>query len=207
MIQFHKTPRILEAAFPSLVWRRKSTSEIFLTFDDGPHPEITPWVLEELKKVNAKATFFCVGENLESQAELAKKIVEEGHLVANHTYNHLKGWKVDNQTYLENVVQCDKAIESIQSNKNKLFRPPYGRIKKSQIENLVSNYEIIMWSHLSWDFDRKLDIEKSIKNLKKASPGSIVVFHDSEKAFNNLKILLPQMLAHWYSLNYKFSTL
>ncbi len=207
MIQIHRTPMILEKIYPSLTWRRDSNDELFLTFDDGPHPEITSWVLEELDKYQAKATFFCVGENLNSQSKIVNRMVEKGHLLANHTQNHLKGWKVNNNDYVENVLECEAEIRKIQEQKRQLFRPPYGRIKKSQIEKLKSQYEIIMWSHLSWDFDNNLNASVAIKNLKKARPGSIIVFHDSEKAFKNLKKILPEILPYWTSLHYRLNRL
>lgn len=207
MIQLHKTPGLLQAAYPKLTWRRESSNEIYLTFDDGPHPEITPWVLEELKKWQAKATFFCVGENLEKYPEVAKQITDGGHLIANHTHNHLKGWSTENKAYYNNIHQCEEVIRTLQEKANSLFRPPYGRIKRKQIQNLNSTYELVMWSHLSWDFYPNLNIQKSLRNLRKVAPGSIIVFHDSEKAFNNLQLLLPDMLTYWHSLNYKFSIL
>ena len=207
MIQFHKTPKILEKIYPALEWKKESLNELFLTFDDGPHPEITSWVLKELDRFDAKATFFCVGENLKLHPETAKKIVSTGHHIANHTKDHSKGWEIPNQDYFRNISACEEEINNVQQKENRLFRPPYGRIRKTQIEELKSKYQIIMWSHLSWDFDKNLNISKSIKSLKIAKPGSIIVFHDSEKSFDNLKILLPEVLTHWSSLNYKFSTL
>lgn len=207
MIQIHKTPEILKNIYPKLTWKRPSENEIFLTFDDGPHPEVTPWVLQELNAQNAKATFFCVGENIEKHTEVASRVVEEGHVIANHTFNHMKGWRTPTLDYVANIRKCDEIIRDIQPLSNKLFRPPYGRIRRDQIRRLAPKYEMIMWSHLSWDFDKNMSAFRSLRRLKKAQPGSIIVFHDSEKAFKNLQALLPPLLSFWNSQNYKFSTL
>ncbi|MEQ9405512.1 MAG: polysaccharide deacetylase family protein [Cyclobacteriaceae bacterium] len=207
MIRFYKTPALIRKFYPSLTWRRISQDEIFLTFDDGPHPEITSWVLDELKRHNAKATFFCLGNNLRAHKDVAERLIFEGHLIANHSDNHLKGTGTKDREYVQSLLDCEEEIAQIQKHSKRLFRPPYGRIKKSQIKYINKAYEIIMWSHLSWDFDEKLAVEKSIRILKNASPGSIIVFHDNEKSTQNLKKLLPQLLDHWSSLNLKFSTL
>lgn len=206
MIHLYKTPKLAKIIYPSLIWEKESMDTIYLTFDDGPHPEITNWVLDELEKVKAKATFFCIGDHLQKFNETAVRIISKAHRIANHTQEHLRGWDVDDDTYFESIADCGREIKRLQGS-SKLFRPPYGRIKKTQIKKLRSTYQIIMWSHLSWDFDKKLNIGKSVASLKKAKPGSIVVFHDSEKAFQNLKQLLPEVLLHWSSLNYKFETL
>lgn len=207
MIQIHKTPVLVRKAYPSLTWDRSSKDEIFLTFDDGPHPEVTRWVLEELGKFGAMGTFFCVGENIRKYRSTAEEVVAQGHLIGNHTQNHLKGWNTTTAKYLENVAECEEEIVGVQPQSASIFRPPYGRIKKAQVKALRTTYQIVMWSHLSWDFDRQLDVQKSLRNLRKAGPGSIVVFHDSNKAFKNLKALLPEMLTYWASLGYKFRTL
>lgn len=208
MIQFHRTPGILHRLYPSLVWHKETTAkELFLTFDDGPHPDITPWVLSQLEAYEAKATFFCVGENLMKYTPTAQQIFQKGSLIANHTHNHLKGWKTNNQSYLENIQLCEKAIDQVFSQKKLLFRPPYGRIKRSQINQIGAAYQIIMWSHLSWDFDKSLNLSKAINAMKKVKNGSIVVFHDSEKSFQNLKRLLPQMLSYWSANGFRFALL
>ncbi|MEM6830761.1 MAG: polysaccharide deacetylase family protein, partial [Bacteroidota bacterium] len=181
----------MQKLYPSLVWKKNTENkELYLTFDDGPHPVITPWVLEQLDKVNAKATFFCVGENLEKYEDVAIETLRRGNLIANHTHNHLKGWKTSDEVYINNIEQCERIIQRISPQKNPLFRPPYGRIKKGQINSIKPHYDLIMWSHLSWDFDPKLAIRKSIRAMKKADSGSIIVFHDSKKSFQNLKKLL-----------------
>ena len=206
MIRVYKTPRLLKSRYPSLVWEKKSPNEIYLTFDDGPHPDITPWVIERLEKAEAKATFFCVGKNLMKSQEVSEHARRKGHAIANHTFNHENGWKTKTTEYLNSVEKCQNLLNSTSRGKI-LFRPPYGRIKNNQVERLVSNYEIIMWSHLSWDFDPDLSVTKSIGALKKAKPGSIIVFHDSEKAEKNMKQILPEMLDYWNDMNYKMNTL
>ncbi len=202
-----QTPGIIKRIYPSLVWKKESKNEIFLTFDDGPHPEITPWVLDQLSDYEAQATFFCIGENLSRFREIGVEAINQGHKLANHTFHHENGWKTSTQDYLKSVEMCNKIVTEIRGQPNDLFRPPYGRIKKSQISQLRSDYRIIMWSHLSWDFKRKLSVSKSIRKLKVVEPGSIVVFHDNEKSFENLKAILPVCLEHWSSLNYKFSVI
>ncbi len=203
----NQTPGILKKIYPSLTWEKESSSEIYLTFDDGPHPEITPWVLEQLDAYEAKATFFCVGECLNQFKKIAEETINRGHKLANHTYHHEKGWKTSNDAYGKSVEKCNKVVNEIQKQPNKLFRPPYGRIRRNQILQLRSNFRIIMWSHLALDFKEKLNISKSIRKLKAARPGSIIVFHDNEKSFENLRKMLPECLAHWSSLNYKFAVL
>jgi peptidoglycan/xylan/chitin deacetylase (PgdA/CDA1 family) len=190
----YRIPTILQRLFPNYTWKVKTNDkQLFLTFDDGPHPEITPWVLEHLSIFGAKATFFCVGDNVRKYPKTYRQIIAEGHQTGNHTYHHLKGWTTDDLTYFADVK---KAEEYINSN---LFRPPYGRIKSSQGAMLNKDYKIIMWDHLSCDYEKKLNIDYSIEQMKKVKNGSIVVFHDSEKSFENLKQLLPQLLAYYCS--------
>lgn len=201
-MQFYQTPKFLEWLYPGLTWRKNTDSEIFLTFDDGPDEEVTPWVLHILEKYNAKATFFVVGENYQRQPATADALLQNGHKIANHTFNHLKGWQVNDRNYLDNVWKCRNTINS----GNKLFRPPYGRIKRSQIQKL-REFDIIMWSHLSWDFAKGMKVDKSIKALSKAPPGSILVFHDSKKSFPNLKQILEPILINLHTRGLKFETL
>jgi len=184
-----KTNRIIKQLFPAYVWEiPNNANKVYLTFDDGPTPEITEWTLEQLKKYNAKATFFCIGNNIEKHPEIFKKVIQEGHAIGNHTFNHLKGWKTNTDVYVENVALCH--LES------KLFRPPYGKIKPSQSRKLRSlGYKIIMWDIVSYDFDRKTTEEQCLQNvLKNVRAGSIIVFHDSIKAERNLKYALPKTL-------------
>ncbi len=202
-----QTPGLLKRIYPSLTWKKESENEIFLTFDDGPHPTITRWILDELDKYQAKATFFCVGENLSLFREMAEETRSRGHMLANHTFRHENGWKTRSKNYLKSISACNDLLAEMVNCSNQLFRPPYGRIKRNQISEVRKNYEIVMWSHLSWDFKKNLDISSSIENLQKAQLGSIVVFHDNEKSFGNLKKILPPVLEHWSSLNYEFSVL
>jgi peptidoglycan-N-acetylglucosamine deacetylase len=162
---------------------------VFLTFDDGPHPDITPWALDVLKEFNAKATFFMVGENANKYPEIVKRIIENGHAVGNHTYNHLNGWKTPKPAYLENIKKCSEVFQST------LFRPPYGKITRVQAKSLEGSYKIIMWDVLSKDYDKSVSPEGCITNvLSHSRSGSIIVFHDSLKAERNLKESLPKIL-------------
>ena len=192
---FIKTPWIAKKFFSSYIWSLPADGkEVYLTFDDGPHPTITPWVLQELKEYNAQATFFCIGSNVEKHPETYQMVLEQGHSVGNHTFNHLNGWKTNDRQYLEDVT---KASHVIQSN---LFRPPYGRIKNSQAKKIGdamnrADAKIIMWDVLSSDFDSAFSPQQCLNNvIENITPGSIVVFHDSEKAFENLKYILPGIL-------------
>jgi peptidoglycan/xylan/chitin deacetylase (PgdA/CDA1 family) len=186
-----KTPRWLRALYPSdITWKMPADKkEVFLTFDDGPHPTITPFVLQCLRQYNAKATFFCIGKNVKQYPHIYDQIINEGHAVGNHTYNHLNGWKTGDIIYLKNVVLAQQAIHST------LFRPPYGRITKSQVRELSPVFKIVMWDVLSGDFDISLSPQKCADNvIKNTAPGSIIVFHDSEKAFPRLELALPKTL-------------
>ncbi|MCU7548727.1 polysaccharide deacetylase family protein [Chitinophagaceae bacterium LB-8] len=190
---FIKTPWLVQRYFSSYVWFIPTKEKVvFLTFDDGPHPDITPFVLDELKKFDANATFFCVGSNVVKYPETYQRIIAEGHAVGNHTQNHVNGWKVASDIYLNNVSEGFKHIDS------RLFRPPYGRIKKDQATSILQKYpgtKIIMWDVLSADFDKRITPERCLKNVvKNISSGSIIVFHDSAKAFRNLKYALPKTL-------------
>lgn len=192
---FIKTPWIAKKIFSSYVWSLPAEGkQVYLTFDDGPHPEITPWVLNQLKRFDAAGTFFCIGNNVEKHPGTYQRILEEEHSVGNHTFNHLNGWKTEDNMYLEDVTKATQFIKS------SLFRPPYGRIKNSQAKKIktamdTKEAKIIMWDILSADFDSSLLPQQCLNNVvENITPGSIVVFHDSEKAFNNLKYVLPKVL-------------
>lgn len=202
MIRFYKTPWITRARYHELTWSLDSDESIYLTFDDGPDRNTTPWIMNELRKVGAKATFFCLGKNIKENATLVQDLLNDGHVIGNHTYNHLNGWKTLINDYLEDVRACDEELMNLGIH-NQLFRPPHGRIKKGQISAL-SNRRIIMWNYLSWDFDSKLNLKKSIEKMKEAKPGSILVFHDSPKAFKNVKVILPEILTFFTSKGFKF---
>ena len=215
-MHFFSVPSTIQWLIPSCTWRKVGQEKvIYLTFDDGPHPEITAWVIDELKKHQIKATFFCVGDNLKKHPETAKQLLTEGHQIGNHTMHHIKGWKHKNVDYLKDIEDCDTEIRKIHEQMNdekaqpRLFRPPYGQIKPSQIELLrEKGYEIIQWSDLSCDYDKRLDCKKSLSALvKNAKPGSIVVFHDSEKAENQLKQILPSYLEAMLAEGFTFETL
>jgi len=202
-----KSPWLLKKFYANnLVWNLpKDDKTIYITFDDGPIPIVTPFVLETLKKFSAKATFFCIGDNIDKHPDIFRQIIADGHRVGNHTYNHLRGWDNDDLVYIENTVKCQALTQS------NLFRPPYGRIKKSQIKLLkqqIPDVKIIMWDVLSGDFDLKLSPEKCLKNvLKYTEPGSIIVFHDSLKAKERLEYALPRALEIWQRAGYSFKSL
>lgn len=178
---------------------------LYLTFDDGPHPAITPAVLKHLQQYNAKATFFCIGNNVINNPDVYQSIIDAGHTIANHTYNHLNGWKTKDKEYITNVQQAAKHIQS------NLFRPPYGRITKFQARVLQSGgnpYKIVMWSLLSGDFDIQLTPQKCLDNvIKNARPGNIIVFHDSEKAYPRMGFALPKVLEHFSKKGYEWRAL
>lgn len=199
----HRISAILPLIFPSLLWKVKTKENvIYITFDDGPHPDITPKVLEILNQYNAKATFFCVGENVEKYPETFQLILDANHAVGNHTYNHIKGWKTNTVNYTENINKASKFIGS------SLFRPPYGRITMEQIKSVSKDYKIIMWSVLTRDYEKNLNINKAIRKLcNQTSQGDIVVFHDSRKAEMNMFILLKQMLEFFSKQGYRFEKL
>ncbi len=201
-----KTPWLLKKLYPQLVWDVNHHDHcIYLTFDDGPIPIVTPFVLNILKQYNAKATFFCIGDNVRKHPEAYEQVKADGHAIGNHTYNHLDGWKTNNQTYLENFLLADELIGS------NLFRPPYGRIKKSQVKLLKEakpGLQIIMWNVLSGDFDINLKPEKCLDNvIKNTSTGDMVLFHDSLKAFDRLKYVLPRAMEIWSKGGYTFRSL
>lgn len=194
-----KTHPIIKKIFSNYIWSISTTEKkVFLTFDDGPIPEITDWVLNQLKVYNAKATFFCIGNNIEKHPEVFNKLLEEGHAIGNHTFNHVKGWNTQNKTYLKEVETCEELIQksSIVNRQSKLFRPPYGKIKPTQSRILRKlGYKIIMWDVLSADYKKEISKEKCLENvLKNVETGSIIVFHDSIKAFANLEYVLPKTL-------------
>ncbi len=187
-----------------MVWNQpRKEKKVYLTFDDGPTPEITDWVLDVLAKYKAKASFFVIGKNVEEQADIYQRIIDQGHTVGNHTQNHKNGWKTPVADYLENVRLCEKHVES------KLFRPPYGRIRPKQIKALKKQrFQIMMWDVLSADFDVKIDGEQCYQNVvKNTQNGSILVFHDSVKAFPRLKVALPKTLETLASQGYEFCAL
>ncbi len=198
-----KTPSIFQNSFPNFTWRIPTKEKVLhLTFDDGPTPEVTPWVLEQLAAYNAKATFFAIGENIIQYPELFEEVKSAGHAVGNHTHTHLNGWATDSIPYFHNVRHCARLVQS------SLFRPPFGRLKPKQAQFLQRHYRIVMWDVLSGDFDPNISSEKCLNNVtKNAKPGSIVVFHDNQKAKDKLIDTLPKVLDHFSNLGYQFEAL
>ena len=198
-----KTPKFVPTLFPNYTWKVPTRDKtLYLTFDDGPVPEVTPWVLDQLARFNAKATFFCVGENVKKHADIFNRIKQEGHSVGSHTFNHCNGWITDNVPYFHSVRHAAELVGT------ELFRPPYGRIKRKQAQFLQRHYKIVMWDVLSGDFDQDLDAQDVANNVKKnAKKGSIVVFHDSIKALANLKGSLPEVLKFFKEQGYSFKAL
>ncbi|HXB08932.1 MAG TPA: polysaccharide deacetylase family protein [Puia sp.] len=206
MFYLVRSPWWLKKIYSRLVWSIPATERVlYLTFDDGPHPVATPFVLEELKKYGAGATFFCIGKNVQEYPQIYRRILMEGHRVGNHTQNHLNGWKTDDKKYLENIRDAARLIDS------DLFRPPYGRIGTMQsalLRREPFNYRIIMWEVLSADFDPALGGERCMRNvIRYAKPGSIVVFHDSEKAWERLRVALPGVLEYFSGRGYRFESI
>ena len=200
------SPFWLQWFYPTLTWyKNRKEKSIYLTFDDGPIPVVTPYVLNTLKKFDAKATFFCIGENIDKYPEIYADVISEGHMIGNHTYNHLNGWITGNDDYLNNIKKCSELTG------NKLFRPPYGRIKKSQISAIreqIPETEILMWDVLSGDFDQTISTQTCINNvLKNSRNGSIIVFHDSIKAFDRLEHSLPVILENLSNNGFIFKAL
>lgn len=211
---FAKTPSLFTYLYPDCLWKASTNEKVlYLTFDDGPIPEVTPFVLEQLKLYEAKATFFCIGKNIRANPDIFKRIISEGHGIGNHTYDHLNGWKQVNKTYFDNIKKCDSVLKHFKSQLfregSKIpFRPPYGKLKPSQYLKLKSRYRIVMWDVLTFDFDldkrRKTVLNTVIKN---AEPGSVIVFHDSVKARPRMEYALPKVLDHFAAKGYKFGKL
>ena len=198
-----QAPVLLQKLFPSIKWRIPgSGKKVYLSFDDGPIPSVTPWVLDMLDKYEAKASFFCIGQNVLKHPEIYREIVSRGHQTGNHTHTHLNGWNVSNKNYFADIAECSKYVSS------KLFRPPYGKIKPSQIRHLKKNYQILMWDVLSQDYDIKKTAEQCKETvIRESKSGSIIVFHDSIKAEPRLRGSLEAVLEHFKKEGFEFSRL
>jgi peptidoglycan/xylan/chitin deacetylase (PgdA/CDA1 family) len=204
MFYWAKGNKLLQTLYPNWIWSvRSKEKKIYLSFDDGPHPEITPWVLDQLKAWHAKATFFCIGKNVAAYPEIYQRILMEGHRTGNHTMNHLNGWKTNTADYFNNILEAGKYIDS------KLFRPPYGKLTRFQGKALRdAGYEIIMWTLLSADFDIRLSPSDCWELVQKNyRAGTILVFHDSEKAWPRLQVVLPKLLEEATAEGYTFEEL
>lgn len=186
----NKTPDVFKPMYKDLVWDIPTQkNEVFISFDDGPIPQATPYALDVLKEHDALATFFCIGDNVIKHPDIFQRVIDEGHQIGNHSLNHLNGWKYNDYSYIKNVLECAKVVPS------KLFRPPYGKIKRSQSAALRKRFSIIMWDVISGDFDRKVTKEKCVRNVvDNAVAGSIIVFHDSYKAYEKMAYALPRVM-------------
>jgi len=201
---FVKPPKIVRLFYPNLVWKNQTaTKKLWLTFDDGPHPDITPWILSVLNTERVKATFFLVGRQMEEFPELVSEIKKNGHLIANHSYSHKNGWITDNRTYFQDIERCQKLMPE-----NKLYRPPYGKLNFNQIHKLKKDYKLILWDVLSMDFSKSTTTSK-IKNnvLNNVENGSIIVFHNNQKSFNNLTPVLKEIITELKKKGYTFSAI
>ncbi|APX99314.1 polysaccharide deacetylase family protein [Lacinutrix venerupis] len=208
-----KIPYLIKRIFPNYVWDFSSNKKIlYLTFDDGPTPEITQWTLNTLKKHNAKATFFCIGNNVTKYPDIIKNILEEGHSIGNHTQDHVKGWKTSTKNYLENVLKAETIIKNELKEKQqlKLYRPPFGQLKNSQGKAIIQlGYKIIMWSVISFDWEHKISKAQCLENVisKASKKNNIIVFHDSVKASRNMMYALPKVLEHFSKEGYVFKAI
>lgn len=206
MFYLVKTPAWVKKIYPKRIWDiQTDKKEIFLSFDDGPHPVQTPFVLDLLQAYNAKATFFCIGKNVTEHPDIYRRIIDEGHATGNHTHNHLNAWKVKNADYLHNVQQAAQYIDS------NLFRPPYGKINSFLVNQLLSpaySLRTVMWTVLSGDFDISITPERCLENvLLHTKEGSIIVFHDSDKARERMRFALPAVLKYFTERGYIFSSI
>lgn len=213
-----KTNWLIKKWFSEYFWDIPNTNNsVYLTFDDGPTPEITPWVLEVLKQNDIKATFFCVGNNIKKHPEIVQQIISDGHRIGNHTLDHVKGWQTETKKYIENITLCETIIEQQLANdtgfkshtESKIFRPPYGKITAKQSEKVLGlGYKIIMWDVLTIDYDKNITPSQCLKNAtQKVNSGSIIVFHDSIKAFENLEYTLPKAITIWKEKGFNFDVI
>ena len=210
---FTKVPNFIQRFFPNIIWKKRTDEKkIWLTFDDGPEEEVTEFILKTLKKLNIKASFFLIGKNIQAFPELTKEIIKEGHVVGNHSFSHLNGFKSKNEEYIYDIelgqkLINEKLVEMGITNKIKIFRPPFGRILPQQIKRLKENYKIVMWDIFSWDFKKNISPEKIYNNvIDNVVEGSILVFHNNNKSLNNLKVALEDTLVKLKEKGFVFST-
>jgi peptidoglycan/xylan/chitin deacetylase (PgdA/CDA1 family) len=198
-----RPPKLLQSLFRQCYWSFPNTeNKIYLTFDDGPTPEVLPFILKTLDAYNIKATFFCVGDNFKKHPHLVSEILSNKHIIGNHSQNHLSGWKTNNQAYFQNIEECSRL------HKTNLFRPPYGHIKKSQANYLSKKYKIIMWDVLSYDYDKSVLPEVCYRNvIDNTKSGSVIVFHDNPKALKNLQYALPNSIAFLLNKGFVFDVI
>lgn len=207
---FYKTPSIVQSLFPSLIWKINTSEKvIFPTFDDGPIPELTPQILEILNRFDAKATFFCVGDNIRKHPDIFQNLLNEGHSVGNHTFNHLKAWKTKDEQYFDNVYLCQQEIAKHKHQDKKLFRFPYGQFNLRIARQLKKNgFNLVMWDVLSKDYNPSISAKKILeKSIQNSQNGSIIVFHDNLKAKDKILQFLPLYLKHFSDIGYKFKKL
>ena len=218
-----KTPKAARRLFPAALWKVRTREKIlYLTFDDGPIEEVTPQVLDILQKYDAKATFFCIGKNIQANPELFRRIAEDGHTIGNHTQDHLNGWQTINALYFENVDKCTTTLanampqlvsvsqddQEAELPDKTFFRPPYGKLTLAQYNHIKKSHKVVMWDVLAFDFDLKVTKEQVLDNvIKNAVPGSIIVFHDSLKAKDKMLYALPRVLEQYQNLGYRFESL
>ncbi len=210
---FTKVPNFIQRVFPNIIWKKiTDEKKIWLTFDDGPEKEVTEFILETLKKLNIKASFFLIGKNIQEFPELTKEIIKKGHIIGNHSFSHLNGFKSKNEEYIYDIelgqkLINEKLVEMGITNKIKIFRPPYGRILPRQIKRLKENYKIVMWDVFSWDFKKNISPEKIYNNvIDNVTEGSILVFHNNKKSLYNLKLTLEDTLIKLKEKGFVFST-
>tara|TARA_B100001939_G_scaffold209648_1_gene180297 strand:+ start:196 stop:837 length:642 start_codon:yes stop_codon:yes gene_type:complete len=210
---FTKVPNFIQRVFPNIIWKKiTDEKKIWLTFDDGPEKEVTEYILETLKKLNIKASFFLIGKNIQEFPELTKEIIKKGHIIGNHSFSHLNGFKSKNEEYIYDIelgqkLINEKLVEMGITNKIKIFRPPYGRILPRQIKRLKENYKIVMWDVFSWDFKKNISPEKIYNNvIDNVTEGSILVFHNNKKSLYNLKLTLEDTLIKLKEKGFVFST-
>ena len=208
-----KTPKFVHRLFPKRVWAfPNSKNSVYLTFDDGPIPIVTPWVIKVLKQYKSKATFFCIGDNVTKHENIFQQIIEEGHSIGNHTYHHLNGWSTKTKDYINNCEKCEdylNRVKDYKSKSNSLFRPPFGKLSLKQSKTLQERgFHIIMWDVLSADFDPNISSQQCLENvIRNTKNGSIVVFHDSIKAQEKLQFVLPKILGYYSEKGYRFKAI